>query len=173
MHGELEKHDGRWRLQFVRRLPHRPEKVWRALTEPEHLAAWFPARIEGDRAAGAKLRFVFPHDGAPIDEGEMLACEPPTLLEFRWTDETFRFEVRPDGDGCVLTLLNVFDEIGKAARDAAGWHACLDVLGHHLSGEQPPWDQGSRWAEVHATYVERFGPEADTIGPPEWAMKAD
>ena len=27
-----------------------------------------------------------------------------------------------------LTLINRFDEIGKAARDAAGWHACLDAL---------------------------------------------
>ena len=30
-------------------------------------------------------------------------------------------------------------EVGKAARDAAGWHACLDILGHHLAGEKPPW----------------------------------
>ena len=41
---------------------------------------------------------------------------------------------RPDGDGCVLTLINRFDEIGKAARDAAGWHACLDALEASLDG---------------------------------------
>jgi len=31
MDGELEQVEDRWRLRFVRRLPHSPEKVWRAL----------------------------------------------------------------------------------------------------------------------------------------------
>jgi hypothetical protein len=33
MNGELSKDGDQWRLRFVRRLPHAPEKVWRALTE--------------------------------------------------------------------------------------------------------------------------------------------
>jgi hypothetical protein len=78
-----------------------------------------------------------------------------------------RFELRPDGDGSVLTFLNTFDELGKAARDGAGWHACLDLLEHHLTGETAPWDPGERWQQVHPSYVERFGPEASTIGPPQ------
>lgn len=139
----------------------------RALTEPEHLAAWFPAAIEGGRAAGARLRFVFAEDEAPPTDGEMLVFDPPAVLEFRWDEETLRFELRSDGHGCVLTFLNVFDDIGKAARDAAGWHTCLDQLGYHLDGEQPPWESFERWKEVHADYVERLGPEAATIGPPE------
>ena len=85
-------------------------------------------------------------------------------MELRWGDgETLRLEVRPDGDGSELTLINVFDEVGKAARDAAGWHACLDALVADLDGQDPP---ENRWAEVHPEYVERFGPEAATIGPP-------
>ena len=48
MYGELEQRsDGRWRLRFTRALAHPPEKVWRAITEPEHLAQWFPTTIEG------------------------------------------------------------------------------------------------------------------------------
>jgi Activator of Hsp90 ATPase homolog 1-like protein len=39
-------------LRFVRYLPHPPAKVWRALTEPEHLAAWFPTTIDGHAARG-------------------------------------------------------------------------------------------------------------------------
>jgi hypothetical protein len=61
-------------------------------------------------------------------------------------------------------LINRFDEIGKAARDAAGWHACLDALEAHLDGE--PLDSMERWQAVHPGYVERFGPEAATLGPP-------
>src|SRR4051794_15127554 len=37
----------RWNVSFERTLPHPPEKVWRALTEAEHLKAWFPTTIEG------------------------------------------------------------------------------------------------------------------------------
>jgi len=165
--GQLERMDDRWQLRFTRRLPHRPEKVWRALTEPEHLAAWFPTDIEGKRAAGAALRFVFRNGEGPAVEGEMIAYDPPSLLEFRWGgDETLRFDLRPDGEGTLLTFRNTFDEHGKAARDAAGWHACLDVLGHHLDGEEAPWDPSERWRQVHGSYVERFGPEASSIGPP-------
>jgi hypothetical protein len=37
--GQLEELNGRWRLRFTRVLPHAPEKVWRALTDPQHLEA--------------------------------------------------------------------------------------------------------------------------------------
>jgi hypothetical protein len=57
-------------------------------------------------------------------------------------------------------------QLGKAARDAAGWHARLDLLEHHLAGEPPPWDAGRRWAELHPGYVEHLPAEASTIGPP-------
>ena len=165
--GRLEQTDGRWQLRFVRRLRHAPERVWRALTEPEHLAAWFPAEMQGERAAGAQLRFVHRDGRGPTVDGEMITYDPPSVLEFRWgADETLRFEVRPDGDGSLLTFVNTFDELGKAARDAAGWHACLDVLAYHLDGEPAPWTPGERWEEVHEAYVERLGPEASTVGPP-------
>jgi uncharacterized protein YndB with AHSA1/START domain len=141
--------------------------VWRALTEPEHLAVWFPTTVEGERAAGARLRFAHRDGGAPTIDGEMLAYDPPRLLELRWgDDETLRFELRPEHGGTVLTFVNAFDEVGKAARDAAGWHACLDVLALRLDGAQPPWTPGERWAQVHESYVERLGPEAARIGPP-------
>jgi uncharacterized protein YndB with AHSA1/START domain len=166
--GQLEQSDGRWRLRFTRRLPHPPEKVWRALTEPEHLAAWFPTDIEGKRVAGAALRFVFRNGEGPAIDGEMIAYDPPSVLELRWgNEETLRFELRPDGEGSVLTFLNTFDELGKAARDAAGWHACLDALAHHLDGTEAPAKPAERWQQLHRSYIERFGPEAATIGPPE------
>ncbi|MGH9281102.1 MAG: SRPBCC family protein [Acidimicrobiales bacterium] len=166
-YGRLSASGDRWALTFTRRLPHSPEKVWRALTEPEHLAAWFPSGIEGERAAGAKLRFPFPQAEGPTEEGEMLAFEPPRLMELRWADDVLRFELRPDGEGTVLTLVDTFDELGKAARDAAGWHVCLDALVLHLAGDgQSPPD----WKPLNDEYNERLGPEASTIGPPDWAV---
>jgi len=165
--GRLEEHEGRFSLRFERRLAHPPERVWRAITEPDDLRAWFPFDIEGERAAGAPLRFVFREGEAEPFEGRMVAFDAPRALELEWGGgERLRLEVRPDGDGSVLTLLNTFGEQGKAARDGAGWHACLDTLAFHLDGRQPPWSSEARWSEVHDGYVEAFGPEAATIGPP-------
>jgi uncharacterized protein YndB with AHSA1/START domain len=168
--GQLEQHGDRWRLRFTRRLPHPPEKVWRALTEPEHLAAWFPTDIEGERKTGAPLRFVFREHEGPTIEGEMITYDPPSRLELRWgDDETLRFELRPDGEGTLLTFTDAFDQLGKAARDAAGWHVCLDALAAHLDGRPLPESSRELWKRVHPTYVERFGPEASAIGPPTGA----
>ena len=139
--------------------------MWRAVTEPEHLAAWFPQAIEGERRAGARLRFVTTADGAESFEGEMLVFEPPSTMELTWGEDRLRIELRPEGDGTVLTLTDTFADVGKAARDAAGWHECLDLLVAHLDGDPRP-APGERWKEAHPVYVEQLGPEAATIGPP-------
>ena len=97
----------------------------------------------------------------------MLAFDPPSLMELRWADDVLRFEIEPDGSGCILRLTVTFPEHGKAARDAAGWQVCLERFGHALDGSAPPWQPPERWRVVHRAYVERLGPEASAIGPPE------
>ncbi len=59
-----------------------------------------------------------------------------------------------------------FPEHGKAARDAAGWHVCLEQLGFVCDGTDPPWPPPERWRVVHPYYVERLGPEASAVGRP-------
>lgn len=158
--------DRRWQLRFTRSLPHPQSKVWRAITEPEHLAQWFPTTIDGERAAGARLRFVFPGGQAPPMDGEMLAYQPESVMELQWGPDVVRIELRPVAEGTELTLLDTFAEQGKAARDGAGWHTCLDALEAALDGRPGARGGMDRWADVHAHYVESFGPEAATIGPP-------
>jgi uncharacterized protein YndB with AHSA1/START domain len=167
-YGVLERGGERLQLRYERRLAHGPEKVWRALTEPEHISAWFPTDIVGERAAGAELTFPFREGEGPTMTGRMVAFDPPEVLEILWGEEVLRFELAPDGDGTVLTLAVTFDELGKAARDGAGWHACLDALAADLSGENAGGPE-DRWRAVRKEYVDRFGPDASTIGPPkEW-----
>lgn len=161
--GTLDRQGDGWTLTFTRRLHHPPEEVWRAVTEPEHLAAWFPQQIVGERRAGARLRFVSASgDGF---EGEMLVFDPPRVMELTWGADRLRIELHPEGTGTVLTLTDAFGELGKAARDGAGWHECLDRLVCSLDGTEPP-EWGEAWREVHPLYVERLGPEAATVGPP-------
>jgi uncharacterized protein YndB with AHSA1/START domain len=166
VNGILEDLDnGTWRLRFTRELGHPPERVWRAITEPEHLRVWFPQRVEGDWVPGGTLKFV----GAGAEdtfEGEVLAVDPPRLLEFRWGTDTIRLEVAERPGGTTLTLLDTIDELGKAARDAAGWHECLDHLAADLDGRPTP-PPGETWKQVHPDYAAAFGPAAATLGPPE------
>ena len=159
--------DTRWQLRFTRTLRHPQSKVWRAITEPEHLAHWFPTTIEGERAAGATLRFTFPNDVAPPMDGVMIAYEPESMMELSWGPDIIRIELRPVSEGTLLTLLDTLEERGKAARDGAGWHTCLDSLEAALAGDEAARDRMSSWNEVHPRYVESFGPEGATIGPPE------
>ena len=164
-YGRLEQAGEQWQLVFTRHLLHPPSKVWRAITEADHVSQWFPADILGDRRAGAALRFVFREDEGPELPGEMRIFEPEALLEFTWSDEVMRFELSDDGHGgTVLRFVNTFADLGKAARDAAGWHSCLDVLEAMLDGTKPPEE---RWNDVHPHYVAVFPPEAATVGPPE------
>lgn len=168
-YGELDLTGGQIKVRFARRLAHPPAKVWRALTEEQHLSAWFPTTIDGARAAGAKLSFAMRDMEMPPMEGEMLAYDPPSLLELVWGDETLRFELAADGSGTLLRLTASFAELGKVSRDAAGWHSCLDLLAAEVSGQPSPWKSDELWKRVHPVYVQRFGPAASTIGPPqEW-----
>jgi uncharacterized protein YndB with AHSA1/START domain len=166
--GQLEESGGQWQLRFARRLAHPQDKVWRALTEPDHRDAWFPQRIEadGDWVAGAHLEFI--GDAVPEASfgGELLVYDPPHTLEMRWGTDVLRFGLAPDGDGTILTLINTLTDLGTAARTAAGWHTCLDTLAYSLAGQAPPWTGEQRWRRVHPSYVSRFGPEASAIGPP-------
>jgi uncharacterized protein YndB with AHSA1/START domain len=159
----------RWKLEFRRQFPHPPEQVWRAITEAEHLRAWFPARIEGERKEGARLTFVFEDAGdGPTLEGDVLTYDPPRVFEFTWSDEILRFELTAVDGGTQLDFRNTFDDLGKAARDGAGWHVCLERLEYELAGESPPWPSAeAHWREVNAECQRRLGPEASTVGPPE------
>jgi uncharacterized protein YndB with AHSA1/START domain len=164
----LERTGNRPALRFTRRLAHPRETVWRMLTQEDHLAAWFPTTIEGELKSGAPLRFSHRDEVVPPFDGEALAVQPPALMELRWGEDVLRFQLEPDGpNGCVLLLTHTFDELGKAARDGAGWHACLDLLAYEADGHEAPWSSADRWRQVHEGYQERFGSEAATIGPPE------
>jgi hypothetical protein len=65
----------------------------------------------------------------------------------------------------VLVFSDTITEVGKGARDTAGWHVCFDVLESALEGDSPV--QAPDWRTLNAMYVERFGPAASTMRPPE------
>jgi len=171
-YAELIDPDGRPTLVFRRQLRHTPAKVWRALTDDADLAAWFPTTIEGERATGAALRFEFRAEdeyaaGLPGFGGTMIACDEPHHLELTWGEHVLRFDLEagPHDGGSTLTLTVRLEELGVAARDAAGWHVSLDNLANRLDGVASVAPDA--WKPVNADYNDRFGPAASAIGPPE------
>ena len=76
-------------IAFEYELPEAPEKVWRALTVPELVAAWLmPNDIKPEQGA----RFTFsgrPSDGGEV-ECEVLDIEPQRLIRYSWRDEDQR-----------------------------------------------------------------------------------
>src|ERR671928_239526 len=51
------------------------------------------------------------------------------------TSNHLRWGLRPDGDGCLLTLTHTFDDRYGASSFASGWTGCFDILDLRLDGE--------------------------------------
>ncbi|WP_291416063.1 SRPBCC domain-containing protein [Actinophytocola sp.] len=123
--------DGRVALRFERHLRHSREKVWRAITEPDQLRAWFVEIIDYDRsrldfAPGAPLTFAAA--GFPDGRGEVTGYDPPALLEYTWAGEILRFELTAEGETCRLAFTNIVDGPETASALREGWQTGLDRL---------------------------------------------
>ena len=128
--------DGGVRLRLERRFRHPAARVWRAISEPGELAHWFPA--------DASM--------------EVLESDPPHRLVASWFGDELRFELRPDGTGCVLVFTHAFADHDVSARTAAGWDRCFARLEALFAGQ--PMDEPTSlelWPMVHERYAERFG----------------
>jgi len=160
--GTLTQTANGWQLQFVRQLNRPPAIAWRAFVEPELVARWFPSSIEGELVTGSPLTFTIPQSQAEPFHGEVIDAQEPHRLVLRWGPDVLRFELTEIPAGTALTMTVELSELGRAARDTAGWHECLDKLAKEF-GES----DAATWADLHPIYVARFGPEASTIGPPQ------
>ncbi|MEV6315003.1 SRPBCC family protein [Streptomyces sp. NPDC051776] len=163
MNETLTTADGRPVLRIERRLGHPPEKVWRAVTEPEHLSQWYPFRATRlELRLGGKIRF---DDGAGTTlDAIVTELDPQRLFAFstrapaemtRESDDLIRFELRPDGTGCLLVFTHIFDDRYAAASYASGWQVCLDAL--EAVVDERPVEPSYPVASMHDAYVEKFG----------------
>ena len=124
--------DGRPSVRVERRYPHPIDKVWRAVTTPEHLGQWFPSPVEIDLRPGGSMRFgAF---SGPAASGIVEELEPPRRFTFTWGLDTLRFELEPDGDGTTFLLTHSFDDRTGAPSFATGWEMCMTGLRALLAG---------------------------------------
>jgi uncharacterized protein YndB with AHSA1/START domain len=98
-------------ITFEFDLPHRPEKVWRALTDPELLAEWLLPVIGLELEPGKA--FTFKTQPYPGWDGtvncRMVEIEPLRKLTYTWTvpflDTVVTFTLTPTASGTRLHIV--------------------------------------------------------------------
>ena len=170
---QVQKHRGqtgedKWTLVLVRELPHSPEKVWQALTDPAQLREWAPFVVDGSLGtAGTTVNLTWVGRPTPL-ETKVTRADAPKLLEYsdiRWVLEAF-------GSGTRLTLWHSIDR-RFISWGAAGWHICFDVLDYLLRGTPIHRIVGADamkfggWQRLNVEYAKQFGIEA-----PGWTPNA-
>ena len=163
----VEKDGEKWTLVLVRELHHSPEKVWRAITEPEHLRAWAPFDANGNLdTVGGKVKLTTVGAPSPhVTETTIKRADAPRLLEYNWGGFDMRWQLEPLNGGTRLTLWTNIDR-RYIAMGAAGWHVCFDVLDRYLTGQPigrivgPDAMKVDGWQRLHAEYAKQFSTEA-------------
>ena len=161
--GTVERHDGGFLLRYERDLAHPREKVWRAITESEHLVEWMPCDMVGERRAGATIDLTFRPDvvqryeiETPTVAGRIEVWEPPSVFQWWWDTDRLRFELEEVAGGTRLRLSTWLGPEGDAPAysAAAGYHVCLAHLRELLdTGAAPPLIDADP-TELEAAYKE-------------------
>ena len=122
------------------------EKVWSAVTEPEHISRWFGRTELDGSGAGARGTMTFAERGSiPL---RVEAMDHPRLVTYRWNNDdaggpparfdadrstVFTFTVAADADGTLLSVVESGFEVtsdprGNLEDHRQGWDIELDEL---------------------------------------------
>ena len=141
---------------------HPPSLVWRALTEPDAIEAWFmPMEIEGRVGGAVSLQ----HPGPPpstsfgvitvFDVGSVLEYRFPDAGREQWPESVLRFELAAEREGCRLVFTQKLAPDVLAREEwlqsqiagpgtfmpgtCAGWEGFFrEGLARALDGQPPP-----------------------------------
>ena len=138
------------RFVYVTYIRTTPEKLWRALLDPEFTRQyWVATWQESEWKPGSSWRIMIP-DGRVADSGEVLEIEPNRRLVLKWRNE-FRPELREEGysrmtyeleqkgDSVKLTVIHEMDRPESKFIEAVtgGWPHILASLKSLLETGEP------------------------------------
>jgi uncharacterized protein YndB with AHSA1/START domain len=161
--GTLERRGEHQVIRFERRISHPVERVWRALTEPDEIAAWL-ALAELELVEGGRVVLTWQNTddegNTAVARGTVSALDPPRLLELD-TDihGRLRWELEPAGEGTALTFTAEVDLPEDYETEViAGWHIHFAHLEQVLDGGTIDWENWDRehrpeWERIHERYA--------------------
>jgi len=135
-----------------------PDRVWRALTDPAELSAWFQVSIEGDIAPGNEVWMTAQHQPCAGQRFRVRFTEMTRPVRFVWQwhpgavdpavnydlepRTTVTFTLEPLAGGTRLRVVESgFDEISLARRakvyqdNNQGWPEVLVWLQNHVQAQ--------------------------------------
>jgi len=126
-----------------------PERVWQAITEPEHIVKWFGSGATLDRLEPGGVG-VWTFDGYGDVPIAVEAMDPPRSITYRWGSENspvidpvastvFTFTLSALETGTELVVVETgFQHLADPARHMSdnqeGWTSELDKLVAYLEG---------------------------------------
>jgi uncharacterized protein YndB with AHSA1/START domain/rhodanese-related sulfurtransferase len=126
-----------WMVTVTRAVPSSPWQIWRALTDPTTMGAWFgtttsPLRVD-------EFSTITLLDG-DIFLAQLLAADPPTSLSYVWAalgigvENTITWRITPQGRGSRVTVTDSEPERtgDQEARDALRWREIIRRLRRHF-----------------------------------------
>ncbi|KAB2332092.1 SRPBCC family protein [Cytobacillus depressus] len=146
----IQKSETGYIARFERNLEHPVKDVWSMLTNNEKLEQWFSELHIEDLRKGGFIKFDM-QDGT-FEEMEITELVLNSVLEFTWAEDIVRFELYPEGNECLLVLIEKINKItDHTPRDLAGWHVCLDVIHALLDGRS--FSRKDEWKKWYEKYV--------------------
>ncbi|HVU14536.1 MAG TPA: SRPBCC domain-containing protein [Phototrophicaceae bacterium] len=121
-------------------------RVWRAITTPEQISAWFDGSMKWEYTLAAGEIMTFYYQGKLVGHGKIVTVEPVTRFAFQWTPEpgnpteslvTFVLEAVPDGTRVTISEAG-FEKLPDEVRqqryemNGQGWSITLDHLASYL-----------------------------------------
>jgi uncharacterized protein YndB with AHSA1/START domain len=163
-------------VTIERILPGPVERAWAYIAESDKRRKWF-AEGPMDLRQGGAVALTFRNNDLSVEtgrrdsncspdgvdhqmNGEILRCEPPRLLVFRWSPDAtaseVTFELSPHGsDTRMLVTHRRLADRRQLLSVSAGWHVHIGILMDLLS-EQAPRSFWSEHARLERVYSERF-----------------
>ena len=127
-------------IRYDRTSKHSPERLWRAITDPEEVTSWmqYPARI--DLRVGGDYFVDFSKTNSGCLDGIIVAIAPARLLRYAWGTSIVEWTMEATVEGCKHTFLQSgLPDRGPGEEGlVAGWHAWFDDLDLYLDGQALP-----------------------------------
>jgi uncharacterized protein YndB with AHSA1/START domain len=143
-------------VTFERTTRHGPARLWKAITQPDEVAAWMGAPATIDLRPGGDSIIDFAGDDAALD-GIIVRVEQERRFAYVWGRSYTEWLIEPDGDGCRYTFVETgLTDRGEHADEeglAAGWHKFLDRFADHLDGQlRDDAEYEARWHALKPAY---------------------